>query len=260
MPKSFVIGNWKLNPTKAEAVALLAALESGARERQDAGVTVGIAPPFVYLGEFQNRLAASPMLLGAQDVSEFECGAFTGEVSAGMLVEHGCDFVIVGHSERRQLFAESDATVARKVAAAQSAGLMPVLCVGETLAEREQGVTLDVVSRQVGVVLDALDETPGGRLIVAYEPIWAIGTERTATPEMAEAVHAEIRGLLASRGVSVDAVPILYGGSVNAGNAAALFAMPSIDGGLVGGASLKAEEFLAIVDAAHAANAGSQAA
>lgn len=250
MPKSFVVGNWKLNPAKAEALALLDALQAGLTEGTAPGVEVGIAPPFVYIGAFEPRLAGTRLRLGAQDVSEFECGAFTGEVSAGMLAEHGCDFVIVGHSERRQLFAEDDATVARKVAAAQAGGLLPILCVGETLAERESDVTMEVVSRQVNAVLDALDEDPGERLVIAYEPVWAIGTGRTATPEIAEAVHAEIRQLLAQRGVNADAVPVIYGGSVNAGNAASLFAQPNIDGGLIGGASLKAEEFLAIVGAA----------
>lgn len=224
MPKSFVVGNWKLNPAKAEALALLDALEAGLQTGAGAGVEVGIAPPFVYIGAFETRIAGTGLRLGAQDVSEFECGAFTGEVSAGMLAEHGCDFVIVGHSERRQLFGEDDARVARKVAAAQAGGLLPILCVGETLAEREAGVTMEVVSRQVNAVLDVLDEDPGDRLVIAYEPIWAIGTGRTATPDVAEAVHAGVRALLAQRGVNARAVPVIYGGSVNAGNAASLCA------------------------------------
>jgi triosephosphate isomerase len=196
-------------------------------------------------------LAGSNVAWGAQNVSQHPKGAFTGEVSAGMLREFGCRYVIVGHSERRQRFGEDDRTVALKAKAVLAAGMVPIICVGETLAERESGVTEDVVERQIAAVLD---ESGGEGLkgaVLAYEPVWAIGTGRTATPEQAQAVHAHIRGLLAKRGGSLgDAVPILYGGSVKAANAAELFAMADVDGGLIGGAALVAPEFIAICKAA----------
>jgi len=188
---------------------------------------------------------------GAQDVSEYQAGAFTGEVAAGMLVDFGCRYVLIGHSERRQLFGETDKRVAAKFRAAQAAGLTPVLCVGETLEEREAGCTMDVLFRQLDAVLAEVSAQDLSNAIVAYEPVWAIGTGRNATPELAQEVHASLRARIALTSTKVaDSIQILYGGSVKAENATDLFAMPDIDGGLVGGASLNVAEFLRIVDAA----------
>jgi triosephosphate isomerase (TIM) len=207
---------------------------------------VPVCPPYPYLRQAQEALAGTPIAWGAQDVSEHAAGAYTGEVSAAMLVEFGCRFVLVGHSERRQYYGDTDAAVAAKAAAALGAGLTPIVCVGETLAEREAGSTDAVVLRQLDAVLGVVGAA-APKLVVAYEPVWAIGTGRTATTEQAQAVHALLRARLA-RGGAGD-VPLLYGGSVKADNATALFAMPDIDGGLIGGASLKASEFLAIAGA-----------
>jgi triosephosphate isomerase (TIM) len=234
-----VAGNWKMHGSRASNAALLEALLAGLGTKT--GVDVAVCPPYVYLQQISERLAGTPIAWGAQNVSEHAQGAYTGEVSAAMLLEFGCRYAIVGHSERRQLFGESDAQVAAKFAAAQRAGLTPILCVGETLAEREAGGTEQVVARQ----LDAVTKSYSfGTAVLAYEPVWAIGTGRNATPQQAQAVHAFLRARL-----SPD-VRILYGGSVKAQNAAALFAVPDIDGGLIGGASLVAKEFIEIVRAA----------
>jgi triosephosphate isomerase len=214
--------------------------------KPSAGRQIAVCVPFPYLAQVSAGLAATAIAWGAQDVSEHECGAFTGEVSAGMLVEFGCRYVIVGHSERRQSYGDTDAVVAAKAVAALAAGLTPIACVGETLAERDAGVTMGVVSRQLEVVLAAVGAN-AAKLVVAYEPVWAIGTGRTASPEEAQAVHAALRARLAQAGAAD--VALLYGGSVKADNAKALFAMTDIDGGLIGGASLKAAEFLAIARA-----------
>ncbi len=224
--------------------ALLAALTAGWPGMS--GRAMAVCVPFPYLAQARERLEGSAIRWGAQDVSERASGAYTGDVSAAMLAEFGCGYVIVGHSERRQLHAETDAVVAAKAQAALAAGLVPIVCVGETLAERDAGTTNAVVERQIDVVIRALGDALV-RTVVAYEPVWAIGTGRTASPEQAQAVHALLRVRLAAAGGH--AVPLLYGGSVKGANAAALFAMPDVDGGLVGGASLDANEFLAIARA-----------
>lgn len=227
---------------------LLAALLDGVGR---VGCDVAICPPYPYLAQIAGLLEKSPVVCGAQNLSEFAGGAYTGEVSAAMLVDAGCSMVIVGHSERRSLYGESDGQVAAKCRAALAAGLMPVLCVGETLAEREAGQTLAVVARQLAVVLEGLASEQLQRMVVAYEPVWAIGTGLTATPVQAQEVHAAIRAQLAALDAGVAAgVRILYGGSVKPGNAAELFVQPDIDGGLIGGAALVAEDFLAICQAA----------
>jgi triosephosphate isomerase len=233
-----VAGNWKMHGSRPANRALLDAILKGLAESYKGGdAQCAVFPPFPYLGEVAERLRGTPVAWGAQNVSEHAQGAYTGEVSAAMLAEFGCHYVIVGHSERRQLYGESDAQVAAKFAAARAAGLTPILCVGETLAEREAGRTEEVVARQ-------LDAVKFSDAVLAYEPVWAIGTGRNATPEQAQAVHAFLR-----RKLKADA-SILYGGSVKAQNAAAIFAMPDVDGGLIGGASLVAEDFLAILRAA----------
>jgi triosephosphate isomerase (TIM) len=210
-----------------------------------------VCPPFVYLQEVGRMLRGTPIGLGGQDLCAESQGAFTGEVSASMLRDVGCEYVIVGHSERRLLYRESDQLVARKFAGAHSKGLMPILCVGEQLVEREAGRTEEVVGRQLDVVLDLCGADALESGVVAYEPVWAIGTGRNATPQQAQDVHAFIRARIAARDARIASVTrILYGGSVKASNAAELFAMADVDGGLIGGASLKAEEFLAILAAA----------
>ena len=229
-----VAGNWKMHGSRAANRALIDAILKGSLK---GGAQCAVCPPFPYLGEVAEQLRDSPVALGAQNVSEHAQGAYTGEVSAAMLKELGCRYVIVGHSERRQIFGETDVQVAAKFAAARDTGLTPILCVGETLAEREAGRTEEVVARQLGAVKfsDA---------VLAYEPVWAIGTGKNATPEQAQAVHAFLRKRLSQD------TTILYGGSVKAQNAAAIFAMPDVDGGLIGGASLVADDFLAILRAA----------
>jgi triosephosphate isomerase (TIM) len=229
-----VAGNWKMHGSRASVQALLDSLLQGIPKDAKAGCAV--CAPFPYLALVAERLRGSPIAWGAQNASEHAQGAYTGEVSAAMLAEFGCRYVLVGHSERRQLYGESDAQAAAKFAAVKKAGMIPILCVGETLEERDAGQTEAVVARQLGAVefKDA---------VLAYEPVWAIGTGRNATPEQAQAVHAFLR-----RKVSSD-TPILYGGSVKPQNAAAIFAMPDVDGGLIGGASLVAKDFLAIVEA-----------
>ena len=249
MRRPVVAGNWKMHGSRAENAALVDGIL--AQFPQDAAAECVVCPPFVYLQEVGRMLREAPMSLGAQNVCAEAQGAYTGEISASMLRDVGCTFVIVGHSERRLLFGEHDRLVARKFAAAQSKGLVPILCVGEQLAERESGRTHDVVSRQLEAVLELSGAESLANALVAYEPVWAIGTGRNATPEQAQDVHAFIRARIAARDARIAAATrILYGGSVKAGNAAELFAMPDIDGGLIGGASLKAEEFVAILAAA----------
>jgi triosephosphate isomerase len=233
-----VAGNWKLHGSKAANRALLDALLEAIGT--PAGMETAVCVPFPYLEQVAGRLKGTAIAWGAQNVSEHAQGAYTGEVSAAMLREFDCRYVIVGHSERRQLYGEGDAQVAAKFAAAQGAGLAPILCVGETLEEREAGRTEAVVARQLEEVLK---RTPFKDAVLAYEPVWAIGTGRNATPEQVRQVHAFLR-----RKVS-NATRILYGGSVKAQNAAAIFAVPDVDGGLIGGASLVAAEFAAIVKA-----------
>ena len=249
MRHALVAGNWKMNGTRDSAVKLAEAVLQAAPERASAEVL--LCPPFVYLADVARMLKGSGVALGAQDLCAEDNGAFTGEVSGTMLKDLDCRYVIVGHSERRALYGETDAVVARKFMAAQKAGLTPILCVGETLAEREAGTTPAVVSRQLKAVLDATGIGAFAQAVVAYEPVWAIGTGRTAKSDQAQEVHALIRGLLAAEDAKIAAATrLLYGGSVKASSAAELFHMPDIDGGLVGGASLDATEFLAICAAA----------
>jgi triosephosphate isomerase (TIM) len=243
MRARLVVGNWKMNGGLAANAALLDRLATGWKPK-DANRLLAVCVPFPYLAQARERLAATPIAWGAQDVSERTAGAYTGDVSGGMIAEFGCRYVIVGHSERRQVHGETDALVAAKAQAVLSAGLTPIACVGETLAEREAGLTNMVVGRQIDEVIESLGKGII-RTVVAYEPVWAIGTGRTASPEQAQEVHAFLRGRLASAGAG-EAVALLYGGSVKAANAEALFAMPDVDGGLVGGAALNADEFLAI--------------
>ena len=249
-----VVGNWKLNGSLAANEALLKAL---LREiPRDGTAACGVCVPTPYLAQARAMREGSGIAWGAQDLSRFDKGAYTGEVSGAMLADFGCRYVLVGHSERRTLFGETDELVAQKYAAARRARLTPVFCVGETLQEREQGATQAVLARQVGTLLETcgVKELDGG--IVAYEPVWAIGTGRTATSAQAEEAQAFIRGRIAGQDAGIAAkLTILYGGSVKAANAAELFAMPNVDGGLIGGASLVAEEFVAIWRAADRAKA-----
>ncbi|HEX7047151.1 MAG TPA: triose-phosphate isomerase [Gammaproteobacteria bacterium] len=249
MRTPLVAGNWKMNGSRESSAELLGALVRGLEDGVAAEVLV--CPPFVYLADAQRLLRGNEILLGAQSLCAEESGAFTGEVSASMLQDFDCTHVIVGHSERRALYGEDDALVVRKFMAAIKTGLVPVLCVGETLEEREQGIALDVIRRQIKAVLAAAGIEAFTQAVVAYEPVWAIGTGKTASPEQAQEMHREIRSILAAENATIaDSLRILYGGSVKASNAAELFAMPDIDGGLVGGASLDAEQFLSIVRAA----------
>jgi triosephosphate isomerase len=249
MRKPLVAGNWKMHGSRADNATLLRALLD--RLPPQAAAEVMVCPPFVYLQETSRFLKDSDVALGAQSLCAEAQGAFTGEVSGTMLLDVGCRYVLVGHSERRQSYGESDALVARKFVAAQASGLVPVLCVGETLEEREAGRTTEVVARQLDAVLAVSRVSAFGQAVIAYEPVWAIGTGRTATPEQAQEVHAMIRGRVAALDAKIGvSVRILYGGSVKASNARELFSMADIDGGLVGGASLKADEFAQICVAA----------
>jgi triosephosphate isomerase len=228
---------------------LLDALKAGLKQAQ--GLGYAVCAPFPYLVQVSEALSGSPIAWGAQNVSEHDSGAYTGEVSGAMLKEFGCRFAIVGHSERRGLFGEGDKTVAAKFNAARRAGLTPILCVGETLEQRERGETESVVGRQLDAVLDAAGVAGLANAVLAYEPVWAIGTGRNATPQQAQEVHAFIRARLVEHDQELaQRVTVMYGGSVKPGNARELFAMPDVDGGLIGGASLVAEDFIAICAAA----------
>lgn len=244
-----VAGNWKMNGSRAANAALTAEIMAGMPHSER--VKLLICPPFPYLWEEASRVAGSSLALGAQDVSQHASGAYTGEVAPGMLKEFGCEYVIVGHSERRAMHAESSDIVAAKFVAAQSVGLTPILCVGETLEQREAGQTEAVIEEQLNAVLESAGIASFAQAVIAYEPVWAIGTGKTASPEQAQDVHRHIRSILESLDQKIAAnVQILYGGSVKGDNAAGLFAMPDIDGGLIGGASLKAADFLAIAEKA----------
>lgn len=243
--KKLVVGNWKMHGSRPANAELLAGVLAGRPYAADVAVCV----PAVFLTETAATLAASDIRWGAQDVSSHEQGAYTGEISAAMLAECGCRYAIVGHSERRAYHAESDQLVAEKAQAALARGVTPIVCVGETLAEREAGQTEAVVKRQLSAVIHQLAHC-AAEMVVAYEPVWAIGTGRTATPEQAQAVHAVLRAQLQAATGHGGRMKILYGGSVKADNAATLFAQPDIDGGLIGGASLKAADFVAICRAA----------
>jgi triosephosphate isomerase len=250
MRRKIIAGNWKMNTSRADGVALASAVAKAVGSASD--VEVAVCPPSVYLAGVGQALAGSAVGLGAQNCYHEVKGAFTGEISPAMLVDLGCRYVILGHSERRQIFKESNADVNRKTLAALTAGLTPIVCVGETLEERQDNRTAAVVRGQIEGSLAGLSAQQAVKLVIAYEPVWAIGTGVVATSEQAEEVHADLRKLLEARytaGVAAS-VRIQYGGSVNAENAATLLRQPNIDGALVGGASLKADSFLAIVAAA----------
>lgn len=248
MRRKLVAGNWKMHGALAQNEALLDALIAGAAGLP--GVDCAVCVPFPYLHQAQRMLSGTSVKWGAQDVHQLDKGAYTGEVSAAMLTDFGCRYVIVGHSERRSLYCESSALVAEKFAAVQKAGMVPILCVGETLEQREAGTTEAVVAEQLDAVLKLAGVQSLRNAVVAYEPVWAIGTGKTASPEQAQAVHAFIRARVAALDAQVaQGLCILYGGSVKASNAAELFAKADIDGGLIGGASLIADDFLAICKA-----------
>jgi triosephosphate isomerase len=242
-----IAGNWKMNGDRASGEALVAALRQGLPSVPPCDVALCVPAP--YLPVIGQAIVGSPLWLGAQDVSAHESGAFTGEVSAAMLRDCGARCVIVGHSERRQYHGETDEQVASKVTRALACGVTPIVCLGETLAQRERGETEAVVKRQMAAVIHANGHCIS-EIVVAYEPVWAIGTGRTATPEQAQAVHAVLRAQLRAASTHPERIRILYGGSMNAANAALLLAQPDIDGGLIGGASLKAADFLTIIHAA----------
>lgn len=245
MRKPLIVGNWKMNGSRPVNRALLAAL----RDAPGLPCELAVCPPALFLGDVAAALEGSEVAYGAQDCSAHEPGAYTGEVAAVMLKELGCRYVIVGHSERRTLHAETDQLVADKARVALAHGLTPIVCLGETLSERESGRTATVVKRQLSVVIHALGPCVSS-IVVAYEPVWAIGTGRTASPEQAQEVHALLRAQLAAATSSASSMRLLYGGSMKPDNAASLLALPDIDGGLIGGAALKASDFLAIARAA----------
>ena len=248
MRRKIVAGNWKLHGSRGFATALVAEL---AKALPLENVEVVVLPPMPYLGDLIEDFEGKAVAFGAQDLSSNQSGAYTGEVSAAMLVDVGARYGLVGHSERRQYHAESSDLVAHKFVAAANAGLVPILCVGETLEQREADQTREVIESQLMPVLDLAGVEAFQRAVVAYEPVWAIGTGRTASPQQAQEVHAFIRGVVAGRDARIaDSLPLLYGGSVKPDNAAELFAQPDVDGGLVGGASLVAADFLAIARAA----------
>lgn len=248
MRRKFVAGNWKMHGSLKSNAELLRDVRTGVATFD---IDIAVCVPYPYLAQVNEMLKGSNVAWGAQDVSEHAQGAYTGEVSAAMLVDFGCKYVIVGHSERRTYYGESDAIVAAKTEAALKAGLIPIVCVGETLEERERNVTAEVVTRQLDAVIARCGVVALANAVVAYEPVWAIGTGRTATPAQAQEVHALIRARVAREDRAVaDGLRILYGGSMKPGNAQELMAQPDIDGGLIGGASLVAADFVAICAAA----------
>jgi triosephosphate isomerase len=243
MRSSLIAGNWKMNGSLPSVIELVEGIKAGSAGNAE----LAVCPPAVYLMKVGGMLADTDIAVGSQNVCDQEAGAFTGEISATMLVECGCRYAIVGHSERRSLYLESDQLIAARFAMALGAGLTPILCVGETLDEREQDVTEAVVARQIDAVIDLCGIDAIGKAVIAYEPVWAIGTGKVATPEQAQAVHAFIRGKLSQADAEVaQQLRILYGGSMNPSNAAELLSQTDIDGGLIGGAALKADDFLAI--------------
>ena len=249
MRQKLVVGNWKMNGSLQANQSLLKEISAGITDAR--GVAVAVCVPFPYLAQAQALLADTSLAWGAQNLSEKDSGAFTGEVAASMLCDFACRYVLVGHSERRTLYGENNALVAEKFAAALAGGLQPILCVGETLAERETGKTGEVVAKQVAAAIDRAGIAAFSKVVVAYEPVWAIGTGKTASSAQAQEVHAAIRAQVARADVKVaEGLQILYGGSVKPSNAAELFGMPDIDGGLIGGASLVVSDFLAICQAA----------
>ncbi len=243
MRSSLIAGNWKMNGSLPSVIELVEGIKSGSAGKAE----LAVCPPSIYLMKVGGMLAGTDIALGSQNVCDQEKGAFTGEISAAMLLESGCSYAIVGHSERRALYLESDQLVAARFAMALSAGLTPIFCIGETLQEREQDVTEAVVARQIDAVIEVSGIAGIGQAVIAYEPVWAIGTGKVATPEQAQAVHAFIRDKLAQADAGIaQQVRILYGGSMNPSNAAELLSQADIDGGLIGGAALKADDFLAI--------------
>ncbi|WP_339339413.1 triose-phosphate isomerase [uncultured Oceanicoccus sp.] len=251
MRRNLVVGNWKMHGSSASIDQLLCGLQQQLTTVCSEQVDIAVCPPAVFISQVSKQLAGSIVACGAQNASDQQEGAYTGEVSATMLAELGCQYVIVGHSERRSLYAESDAGIAAKFIAVQSQGLTPILCVGESLIQREAGETLTLIEQQIKAVVDVAGIDAMARAVIAYEPIWAIGTGKTASPEQAQQVHAHIRQVLAADDPAVaEGIQLLYGGSVKANNAAELFGQQDIDGALVGGASLKAEDFTAICLAA----------
>jgi triosephosphate isomerase len=248
MRAKLIVGNWKMNGSRAANVTLLNGIVAGLG---NARAACAVCVPAPFLQQCEEVLAGTPVAWGAQDVSMHASGAYTGEVCAQMLAEFGCRYVIVGHSERRAYHREDSALVAQKALAVLAEGMTPIVCVGETLEQREAGKTAQVVGAQIDAVLEALDAAAVAKIAVAYEPVWAIGTGMNATPAMAQEVHAQLRAQLKARNAeAAEVVPILYGGSMKPENAKDLLAQPDIDGGLIGGAALKAEDFLAIIHAA----------
>ncbi|MCW8957401.1 MAG: triose-phosphate isomerase [Gammaproteobacteria bacterium] len=249
MRQPMVAGNWKMNGSSDSVKELIAGIKQGMGSVKKAEVVV--CPPAVYIPRVSGAAADTAIKVGSQNICDQDKGAFTGEISGEMLKDVGCEYAIIGHSERRSLYGESDELIAKRFAAARRNGVKPIFCIGESLEEREQGVTNDVCSRQIDAVIELEGVAALADGVIAYEPVWAIGTGKTATPEMAQEVHAFIREKIAKLDAGVaEGLRILYGGSMNAGNAAELLAQPDIDGGLIGGASLKAEDFLAICTAA----------
>ena len=253
MRKPFVAGNWKLNGTRESNERLVQGILANTAALD--GCDVMVCPPFVYLREVGLAITGTNVLLGSQDLAMETVGAFTGEVSGEMLRDVGCSHAIIGHSERRASFGDTDSVVAKKFQAAHAQGIQPILCVGESLEEREAGVTMDIVERQIAAVMQVGGAGLFAASIVAYEPVWAIGTGLTATPQQAQEVHAHIRGIIAAADAKIaGGLRIIYGGSVKSSNASDLFGMDDIDGGLIGGASLDATEFVTICKAAAGRN------
>ncbi len=249
MRQVMVAGNWKMNGSSDSVKELISGIKDGMASVTKAAVVV--CPPAVYIACVSGAADGSAIKVGGQNICDEDGGAFTGEISADMLKDTGCEYAIVGHSERRALYGETDALVAKRFAAARRNGIIPIFCIGETLEERESGVTNDVCARQIDAVIDLEGVAALADSVIAYEPVWAIGTGKVATPEQAQEVHAFIRGKIAALDAGVaEGLQILYGGSMNPGNAKELIGQPDIDGGLIGGASLKAEDFLAICQAA----------
>jgi len=243
MRTPLIAGNWKMNGSLQSVIELVEGIKAG----EVSNARLAVCPPAVYLMKVGGMLDGTDIALGAQNVCDRESGAFTGEIGASMLKECGCQYAIVGHSERRALYKESDELVARRFATAVTSGLVPILCIGETLEQREHGVTEEIVARQLDAVIEQQGVSVIGQSVIAYEPVWAIGTGKVATPEQAQAVHGFIREKLSALDTGVaDKVQIIYGGSMNPANAGELLSKPDIDGGLIGGASLKATDFLAI--------------
>ncbi|MCF6250335.1 MAG: triose-phosphate isomerase [Methylococcaceae bacterium] len=244
MRQSLVMGNWKMNGSRSEGLALANAIAAGLKDG-DQGIAVCV--PYVYLSDVQGAIESTPLALGGQNVADQSSGAYTGEISAAMLKECGCTYALVGHSERRSYYGDTDESVATRFCQAQKEGITPVLCIGETLEERESDTTFAVIDRQLNAVINMAGIDALADSVIAYEPVWAIGTGKTASDEQAQEVHRYIRQQIAAKSQAVaDKIQILYGGSVKPDNAKAIFAMPDIDGGLIGGASLDAESFLAI--------------